>query len=297
MSEMLSVVIITCNRKEEILKAIESCRTHTQRAFELVVIDNNSSDNTKEAVSLYCDKHKISLKYIYLDRNTGVSFARNIGYRIASGDILFFIDDDAIVISEGQSLDVVADYMRKNEDVFACGGISLDYRYGGQLSFVKNKNDMKNDYYQIRSYVGFNHFIKKGFTEREFIYPDNLFYGSEELYVGFTILKYGGRIVNVNEHVVQHNPSVNTRIDRREGLMNGYINTYVIKKYFLKGHYRMISSGLFYIRIARFCKFNLHTIWEYRKLAKVRYDSKYENQMNDKQISQAVKAFGLKAIL
>lgn len=297
MDSLLSIVLITCNRKDEIIKAIESCRTHTEREFEVVVVDNNSTDGTEALVRSYCSTNDISLQYHYLDKNTGVSFARNIGYREAKGDILFFIDDDAVVISEDNSLDLVADYMRTNKEVMACVGTSIDYRYGGKMSFVRCKSDTAKNYYQVRSYVGFNHFIKKGFTDRDYIYPDNLFYGSEELYVGISVLKCGGKIVNINEHVVQHNPSVNTRIDRTLGLMNGHVNTYVIKRYFLRGIFRLASKVLFDLRIIRFSKLNPSVLKECRKLTHERYDSVYENQMTFHQTWNAIKKFGYKAII
>lgn len=297
MDALLSIVLITCNRKDEIIKAIESCRTHTKRAFEIVVVDNNSTDGTQTAVRSYCVEKNIPLHYHYLDKNTGVSFARNIGYREANGDVLFFIDDDAVVISEDDSLDLVADYMRRNREVMACVGTSIDYRYGGKMPFVRNKLDIAEDYYQVRSYVGFNHFIKKNFTDRDYIYPNNLFYGSEELYVGLSVLKYGGKIVNINEHVVQHNPSVNTRIDRTLGLMNGHINTYIIKRYFLKGILRSISTILFDLRIIRFSKLKPSVIIKCKKLARERYDSAYDNQMTFHQTWNAIKEFGYKAII
>ena len=295
--KILSIVLITCNRKDEIIKAIESCRTHTDREFELVVVDNNSTDGTESAVRSYCVEKNIPLQYHYLDRNTGVSFARNIGYREAIGDILFFVDDDAVVVSECNSLDLVADYMRANKEVMACVGTSIDYRYGGKMPFVRSKSDKRQNYYQVRSYVGFNHFIKKSFTDRDYIYPNNLFYGSEELYVGLSVLKYGGKIVNINEHVVQHNPSVNTRIDRTLGLMNGHINTYIIKRYFLKGILRSISTIMFDLRILRFSKLKPSVIKKCRKLACERYDPVYENQMTFHQTWNAIRQFGYRAIL
>lgn len=297
MDALLSIVLITCNRKDEIIKAIESCRTHTERAFEVVVVDNNSTDGTETAVRSYCVEKNLSLQYHYLDQNTGVSFARNIGYREANGDILFFIDDDAVVISEGNSLDLVADYMRANKDVMACVGTSIDYRYGGKMSFVRRKSDSAENYYQVRSYVGFNHFIKKGFTDRDYIYPDNLFYGSEELYVGLSVLRYGGRVININEHVVQHNPSKNTRIDRRVGIKNGHINTFVIKGYFLGGFWKIISNMFFIARIIRFCKGDISEVCDCIRTAKNRTDEKYKNLMSFSKTKEAISSFGIKSIL
>lgn len=296
-NELLSVVIITCNRKEELLKSIRSCLEHTLQRFELVIVDNNSKDNTEIAVREFCELNNISLKYEYLHENTGVSHARNIGYLKASGDILFYIDDDAVVVSKTLSLDSVAEYMRKNKSVMACTGGSIDYRFGGYMTFIRDKRDNTEDLYVVRSYVGFNHFIRKGFTERDYIYPDNLFYGSEELYVGLTILKYGGECIYFSEHEVLHNPSPNTRIDRREAVKNGHINTFVIKRYFLPRAASVISTILFAFRICKFCKGDIREIIECYQEVKQRYDIAYENKISYKNLMNAISRFGVKKIL
>ena len=151
---MLSVVIITCNRQEEIVKAMDSCISHTCRRIEFIIVDNNSTDNTSFVIRSYKESHiSTEIKYIKMDTNTGVSYARNIGYAAASGEIVFFIDDDAEVVSDCNSLDLVYDYMMQNDDIFCCTGESRDPRYNGPMTFVKNKKDLMDDLYRVRSYV------------------------------------------------------------------------------------------------------------------------------------------------
>lgn len=298
MKELLSIVIITCNRKEEVLKTIISCIEHTTRAIEFVIVDNNSNDGTQQFLeSFFVKTDRITYQYIYLTCNTGVSYARNVGFRAAHGDILFFIDDDAVVISKTPSLDYVCDYMRSNQDVFSCTGTSIDLRYGGKMNFARDKTDRADDEYVIRSYVGFNHFIKKSFTERKYIYPNNLFYGSEELYVGLSVLRYGGKTVYLSTHAVQHNPSVNTRIDRREGIKNGHINTYVIKKYFLPFPWNIISTVFFELRLIRFCKGNIKEFKMCNCLVKDRYDKQYNNTIPCQDMPRLIKKFGIMRIV
>lgn len=295
---MLSVVIITCNRQDEILKAMNSCLRHTSRKIEFVIVDNNSKDNTELVIKKFASEHnEVSVNYNKLHSNTGVAFARNIGYRAAIGDILFFIDDDAEVISNGNSLDEVYDYMIDNPTIFACTGESRDPRYNGSMTFVKNKNDDISDLYRVRSYVGFNHFIKKGFSHKDYIYPDNLFYGSEELYVGLSVLKYGGDIRYFANHIVQHNPSVNTRIDPREGERNGHINTYVIKSYFNTGIFKIISFGLFLFRVIRFSNGSIVEIKRCLNEKNKRYEKIYVDSFDWKTNLKVIKEYGIKYIL
>lgn len=292
----LSVVIITCNRTKELLIAIESCVEHSREAFELVIVDNDSTEDIYSALSSFCDEKDIPLIYKKLDKNYGVSYARNVGFKLANGDVLFFIDDDAVVSSSKYMLDDVVDYLFAHTEVFACSGVSLDPRYNGKIEFVRAKNE-KCEIYQIRSYIGFNHFIKKKFTDRNYIYPNNLFYGSEELYVGLTILKNEGIITFLPYYTVRHNPSLNTRIDKSEGKRNGHINTFVIKKYFLPFPYQILSCVLFFFRTARFCKFNPCKIISCYCEVKKRYDKSYDNKMSCKQVRKAIKLFGINKIL
>lgn len=296
-NQILSIVYITANRCEELIRSIKSCQNHTSREFELVVVDNNSSDGTQIKVERYCKDNNIALNYTYLNENTGVSHARNIGFQKATGDILFFIDDDAVVISDNNSLDLVCDYMRQNENVYSATGVSIDYRFDGVWRAMKAKGENASDYYQIKSFVGFNHFIKKAFTQNPYIYPDNLFYGSEELYMGLTVIKEGGKTIFISDHIVKHNPSRNTRINPYEGRKNGHINTYVIKKYFLPFPYSALSTILFFFRMIRFTKFSFHKTCECIRMAHDRYDSSYDNKMTITQINKVTKKFNFLKIV
>lgn len=93
---MLSVIIPTYNRAWALPRALESLINQSLSAdsFEVVIIDDGSTDRTSEVVVKYSDKLKIV--YHQLTGHQGVSVARNEGVARATGDILAFFDDDAI---------------------------------------------------------------------------------------------------------------------------------------------------------------------------------------------------------
>ena len=113
---MISVVFITCNRKDELSEAIISCLDKISEPFEIVIVDNSSSDGTKVKVVELSEKYNFELNYLYNVTNLGVAQARNIGYKIAKGDVLFFLDDDAKVVSDGKSISDVANFMRAHNE-------------------------------------------------------------------------------------------------------------------------------------------------------------------------------------
>lgn len=92
MSTIISVIICTYNRAEILPFCLSSIITaDDNNDLELIVVDNNSNDHTKEVVSKYP-----RFKYVYEEKQ-GLSYARNRGVSEAIGEWVFFIDDDCRV--------------------------------------------------------------------------------------------------------------------------------------------------------------------------------------------------------
>jgi glycosyltransferase involved in cell wall biosynthesis len=86
---LVSVIIPTYNRENYITKAIDSVLNQSYKNYEIIVVDDGSTDNTKEVLEPYMDK----IKYIYQD-NAGVYTARNVGIHCAKGQWVAFLDSD-----------------------------------------------------------------------------------------------------------------------------------------------------------------------------------------------------------
>ena len=87
---LFSVIIPTYNRAHLISQAIESILAQTYPVWELIIVDDGSTDNTREVVNKYQDKR---IKYFF-KKNEERSIARNYGISKASGDYISFLDDD-----------------------------------------------------------------------------------------------------------------------------------------------------------------------------------------------------------
>ena len=92
----ISVAVCTYNRSDVLPKCLESLvdQTAGSELFEVLIIDNNSTDETKKIASDFCKKHN-NFKYIF-EGKQGLSHARNRAIVEASGKYLAYIDDDAI---------------------------------------------------------------------------------------------------------------------------------------------------------------------------------------------------------
>lgn len=91
----ISVVICTYNRADllgDSIKAIQA-QQYPASCYEIVIVDNNSTDETRTLTTSIASTSEVSIRYIF-EPNQGLSFARNAGISNASGDIVAFVDDD-----------------------------------------------------------------------------------------------------------------------------------------------------------------------------------------------------------
>lgn len=74
-------------------------KTPKDISYEVLIIDNNSNDKTREVVEKFKTKYPGIFRYIF-EKNQGLSYARNRGIKEAKGEIVAFTDDDVLVESE-----------------------------------------------------------------------------------------------------------------------------------------------------------------------------------------------------
>lgn len=91
----VSVIIPTFNRARYLCEAINSVLIQTYNDFEIIVVDDGSTDNTKELLNKYNGK----IKYIY-QQNQGMSAARNLGINMSDGEYISFLDNDDVWLPE-----------------------------------------------------------------------------------------------------------------------------------------------------------------------------------------------------
>lgn len=97
-----SIIIPTYNRSDMICKTLESLiqQNFPKEEYEIIVIDNNSKDDTPRVVREFIQKHDGLVNISYAkELRQGDGWARNSGAAIASGEYLFFSDDDALLDS------------------------------------------------------------------------------------------------------------------------------------------------------------------------------------------------------
>jgi glycosyltransferase involved in cell wall biosynthesis len=147
-----SVVACTHNRAHYLPDLIASLRAQDYPAqdFEIIIVDNASIDGTRAIVEQLQNDHEPPLRYVH-EPITGANRARNAGAKAANGEIVAYIDDDAI--AEPDWLERLARSFERTPDEVVClgGGVQLLWENGNRPSWLANELD---GYYSSTSQIG-----------------------------------------------------------------------------------------------------------------------------------------------
>lgn len=139
-SPLVSIVIPTYNYATYLPKAVSSCLDQAHENIEIIVVDDGSTDGTREVVQEFGNR----VQYVY-QHNSGVSAARNKGLELASGEFITFLDADDYLIEN--SIQTKLQILLEHEDIGIV--VSNSYRQkespDGAESPLTSKPKVKRD--------------------------------------------------------------------------------------------------------------------------------------------------------
>ena len=117
MPDKLSFIIINYQTPEVTSECVESIQTYIEIDHEIIVVDNNSNDNSKDFIM---SKHN-NIKWVPLDKNFGYGYAVNRGFDHSDGNYVVILNSD-IIITDDFSKDLISRYQSQK---IGCLGIEL----------------------------------------------------------------------------------------------------------------------------------------------------------------------------
>lgn len=224
----VSVLVLAYNAE----KTIERCLTYllkqTYRDFELVIVDDGSTDKTVSLVSSFHDKR---IKLVKNSKNLGIAKSRNVALKHAQGDLIFFTDSDCMPtftwLEEGVNhigdCDIVTGWTIYEE---------------GRPTFKHRVVQGKDVFYTCN--LGF----KKSALVEAGGFDEHLNMYAEDKDICFSILKQGGRKTYCKNMIVFHQISLKNRKDELKRYRNYYIGK-------LGSHLKHKKERGIYFRIMR----------------------------------------------
>lgn len=216
----VSVVMPCFNNEKFVAAAIDSLLKQTFKDFELIVVDDGSTDLSPQIINAFQDKR---IRYFRLDKNMGNYTARNAGIRLATGKYICMMDADDISLPH--RLHKQVHFMEKNKNIGCIGALSDTIDQDGIKIKIKNRRPFNypalkvalfKDNYLLQSTI----MIRNGLIKKY-----NLWYNESFRYSGdydFTVRcaeKFP--VCNLNEILVQYrvHPSQISSSKRQEQML------------------------------------------------------------------------------
>ncbi len=131
-----SVIVAAYNAERHIEACIASLLAQTMESFEIIIVDDGSTDQTVNKIKRYQSNR---IKLIELPENKGVSFARNTGVREASAEYIAILDADDIAMPE--RLQVQTDYLDSHPEIGLAGS---DFNLQNKTEIITIKNPISH---------------------------------------------------------------------------------------------------------------------------------------------------------
>jgi len=241
----MDVTIIFVNYKtcKLLIDAIDSLVLQTKSIdFEVIVVDNASSDNSEKTLQERYNGKLKNYKYISLTENVGFGRANNEGIKITKGRNIFFLNPDTIL--ENNAIKLLSDYLDKNENVGIVGA-NLYYEdgtpqpsfchYYPSLSYelcnlfhtwflfdLQNVN-LGNEPLRAKVVVGAALMIKNELVKEIGGFNPQFFMYAEENELCYRASQHGSLIVNVPNAKITHleGKSFEFSVDRQKRQLDG----------------------------------------------------------------------------
>ena len=181
MKATLTIFTPAYNRAYTLHKCYESLKKQTNKDFEWLIIDDGSTDNTRELVQSWIEENIIPIKYHY-QKNQGMHGAHNTAYELIDTELNVCIDSDDYMPDD--AVQKILKFWEENESKDIAGIAALDAYESGEIIGTAFPNNLKTstsfDMYYKHGVCGDKKFIYRTELTKKFPYP--IFEG--EKYVG-----------------------------------------------------------------------------------------------------------------
>lgn len=220
----ISIIIVNYNTLELTKNTIQSILDKTKEInYEIILIDNDSNDGSKEFFST--SNYKKVIKFIKSNQNLGFGKANNLGINIAKGKYIFLLNSDTLLINN--AIKILHEFMEENLNVGICGANLYDenklptHSYGKIPTIFMDINDSIIKIYNkiLKKRLDFNYtlkplevgyitgadmFIRKSILEKVGSFDPDFFMYFEEAELTFRIKKQGYKVFAVPEAKIIH---------------------------------------------------------------------------------------------
>jgi GT2 family glycosyltransferase len=230
-SPKVSVIIINYNGKELLETCLESLFKIDYDNFEVILVDNNSTDGTIEFVT----KNYSSIIIIKLDSNKGFAEPNNISAKIAKGDYLLFLNNDTVVTPD--FISKMIKVVENDKKIAICqslllkldGSIDSSGDFIDKLGVVYNSKTKIDEIREISSARGASMLIRKKIFDELGGFDKKFFVSFEDVDLGWRAWILGYSVILIPTSVVYHIGGTTIEKMKSEIAFHGFKNQLSMK--------------------------------------------------------------------
>jgi len=217
MMKTVSIIVLSHNRLEDLRANLQVMLADLPPEMELIVVDNASTDGSRELLQELQHSHQ-ALQLVLMKSNTGVAIGRNAGFRLAKGEYVVSLDDDACM---------------SVADINKIPGLFAEFSRAGILAFSvchAMTGDKQNDHgvktIPVANFHGAAHAIRRELFERVGYLDESCSFGGEEFDFSVRCHAAGFQTIYLPEVQARHNSFLRpgpASADRREKWVYNYV--------------------------------------------------------------------------
>lgn len=230
--KQISIIIISYNRPADALALLQnlvSLKGVGMLVAEIILLNNASTESYTD-VEAFCEMgHPCNIRYIKHEENLGVARGRNYAIGESTGELLFLLDDDAVLQNSDALLQVAALFNADQSGTIGAAACKvLYYGTGAMQQTAFPHKDFKRlqqaPFFETYYFTGCAHVLRRSAIEKTGLYPEDFFYGMEEYDLAYRLLLYHYQIVYTASVVVLHKESPLGRKPKAEKLRMMWVN-------------------------------------------------------------------------
>ena len=230
-SPKVSVIIVNYNGKILLEKCLESLLKVNYDNFEIILVDNNSTDGSIE----YVIKNFPSVIVIKLDSNQGFAKPNNIGAKIAKGEYLLFLNNDTVVTSD--FIFELVKVIETDKKIAICqslllkpdGNIDSSGDFIDKMGIVYNSKTKTDEIREISSARGACMLMRKKIFDKLGGFDEKFFFSFEDVDLSWRSWILGYKTVVVPHSIVYHSVGKTSSKLKSEAAFHGLKNQLAMK--------------------------------------------------------------------
>ena len=229
MNNLVSVIVPTYNSGNVVSQTIDSVLCQTYKNFELIIVDDGSTDNTQEVIGMFDDKR---IRYFKINNSGGAAKPRNFGIERAKGNLIAFCDADDIWTNN--KLEIQIEKLEQSKCDFISSNMYLFKNNIENITGVSRNRKIKNIYdFLLKNQINTSTVLVRKNPLLKFNDDLNLTYGEDyELWLKLYQTKLKFEFINealVYYRIWDKNISIKNWVTQ-------HLSNIILKLYFLMRH-------------------------------------------------------------